>query len=105
MWLRILSSHCKREFKKIRIRTKYIQPSEADNMITERNKLLIQGHIQQARVLDARIAEIISIEGRKKALMFEKYTDNNTSACMSEMWKLKKYLYFQGKHKHFQQRK
>lgn len=51
------------------------------------------GHIQQSRVLDARIAEIISAEGRKKALMFDKYTDNNTSACMSEMWKLKKSLF------------
>ena len=93
MWLRTLSSHCKRAFKKIRIRTKYIKPSLADTMITERNKLLMQGHIQQSRVLDARIAEIISTEGRKKALMFDKYTDNNTSACMSEMWKLKKSLF------------
>ena len=25
--------------------------------------------------------------------MFEKYTDNNTSACLSEMWKMKKALF------------
>ena len=93
IWLRTLKSHCKRAFKKIRIRNKYIKPSAADKMITERNALVRQGNFKESNILDVKIAGIISEEGRKKAIMFEKYTDNNTSACLSEMWKMKKALF------------
>lgn len=93
LWLRNLKSHCKKAFKKIRIRKNYIKPSAAEKMITERNKLLRQGKIKETRHIDVKIAKIISEEGRHKALMFEKYTDNSTSVCLSEMWKMKKSLF------------
>ena len=43
--------------------------------------------------LDAKIAEIISEEEMRKAVMFKKYTDKNQSGTVSEMWKLKKQLF------------
>ena len=88
-WLKTVKAHCHKTFKKIRIRTKKIRLSAADNMITESNKLVRHGKQKEARILDVKIANIISEEGRLKALMFKKYTDSNSSACLSEMWKLK----------------
>ena len=32
-------------------------------------------------------------EGRVRAFMFKKYTDTSHSACLSEMWKIKKGMY------------
>ena len=89
-WMHTLKTHLKRSFKKIRIREKYIKPSSADKFISERNKMVRQGRLNEARIMDAKIASIISQEGRTKAFMFNKYTDSSTSACLSEMWKMKK---------------
>ena len=92
-WMDTLKSHCKKAFKKIRIRTKNIRSSAADKIISERNKLVRHGRIKESRILDGKIAKIISEEGRSKAIMFNKFTDNNMSACLSEMWKMKKSIF------------
>ena len=39
-----------------------------------------------------KIAKLIAEEGRNKAFMFNNYTGNSSSICLSEMWKLKKKL-------------
>ena len=92
-WMRTVKSHCSRALKKVRIRTKKIKTSAANKMITERNKLVRCGKDKEARVLDVKIAKVISEEGRIKAFMFKKYTDSNSSTCLSAMWKLKKNLF------------
>ena len=92
-WLRVVKSHCSKAFKKIRIRTRHIKPSTADSIISKRNKLVSLGKIIESRNLDVEIARIISEEGRHKANMFRKYIDNDSSKCLSEMWKLKKSLF------------
>ena len=52
-----------------------------------------QGLTKESNILDAKIFQIISEEGRNSAYMFEKYTDTNHSACRSEMWKIKKNIF------------
>ena len=89
-WLKVVKSHCSKAFKKIRIRSRNIKPSLVDIFISERIKLVNQGHLIEARDLDVKIARMISEEGRHKADMFKKYIDNDSSSCLSEMWKLKK---------------
>ena len=74
-----------KSFKKIRFRTRKIRQSAADKLISERNKLLRQGNIKDSKNLDAKIAQIISEEGRVRAFMLKKYTDTSHSACLSEM--------------------
>jgi hypothetical protein len=54
---------------------------------------LKQGKDEELKIFDVKIAQIISEEGRSKALMFRKYCDQNGSGVMSEMWKLKKKLF------------
>ena len=76
----------------------------ADYLITQKNKLLKQGNIQESKLLDAQIARKISEEGTFKANMFRKYTERNGNIVLSEMWKLKKRL-FPKNHLHFQQQK
>ena len=92
-WLSTVETHVKNSFKKIRIRPTKIRPSAADRLISQKNKLLKQGKITEAKTLDAQIAIQISEEGRTKANMFKKYTDTNGSIVLSEMWKLKKRLF------------
>ena len=92
-WLRVVKSHCSKTFKKIRIRTRNIKPSTADSIISKRNKLVRQGKIIESRILYVEIARMLSEEGRHKANMFTKYIDNDSSKCLSEMWKLKKNLF------------
>ena len=84
-WIKAVKAHYNISFKKIRIRTRNIKPSNADRLISERNKLVQQGKVNDSRVLDVKIAKIISEEGRQKAAMFKKYMDNDTSSCLSEM--------------------
>ena len=91
-WMNTLKAHCKKAFKLIRIRTHNIKPSGADKLITQGNMLIKQG-AKETLVIDAQIAEMISKEGMKKALMFKKYTDSNTSEAVSQIWKLKKSLF------------
>ena len=92
-WIGNVKSHCKKSFKKIRIRSRTIKPSGADKMITERNKLVKQGRLEESRKLEVKITDIIAEEGRTKAFMFKKYMNTDGSACLSEMWKVKKSLF------------
>ena len=92
-WLRLLKTHCKKAFKKIRIRQRTIKPSKAERLIGQRNKLLKQGEIQKAHSLDVTIASIISEENIKKALMFKKYMNKGETQPVSDMWKLKQSLF------------
>ena len=92
-WLKNVKAYCKSSFKNIRIRPRKIKPSAADRLIGQRNNLLKQGKVEESKVLNVKIAQIISEEGRSKALMFRKYCDQNGSGVMSEMWKLKKKLF------------
>ena len=64
-WIENVKSHCRRAFKKIRIRPNTIKPSVADRLITERNKLVKQGRIEESRKLDVQIVDIIAKEGRR----------------------------------------
>ena len=41
-WIKAVKAHCNKSFKKIRIRTRNIKPSNADRLISERNKLVQQ---------------------------------------------------------------
>ena len=92
-WINNVKSHCKRAFKTIRIRTRNIKLSEADCLISKRNKFLKQGNTEQANILDAHIAKIIFKENRAKAFMFKKYMDKGETQPITEMWKLKKTLF------------
>ena len=92
-WLLHVKTHIKKAFKNIRIRSRKIKPSASDRLISQRNKLLKLGKTQESKYLDAQIAKIISEEGRKKALMFQKFCDKNESTVLSEMWSLKKKLF------------
>ena len=89
-WIANVKSHCRRAFKKIRIRPNTIKPSGADRLITERNKLVKQGRIKESRKLDVQIVDIIAKEGNRKAFIFKKYMNTDASACLSAMWKVKK---------------
>ena len=91
-WLKTLNSHCRKSFKLIRVRSRKIKPSEADRLISERNRIVENGDVDTSHI-DAKIAEIISEEEMNKALIFKKYTDVNQSGAVSEMWKLKKQLF------------
>ena len=62
-WIENVKSHCKKAFKKIRIQSRTIKPSGADKIITERNKLLKQGKIEESKELEGQIADIIAKEG------------------------------------------
>ena len=97
-WMSTVKSHCYRAFKKIRIRKRKIQPSAADKIITQRNKLVKQGRLNESRHLDVKIAKIISEEGRNKAFMFRKFTDNVCQICGN----LRK-NFFQKRHLQFHQ--
>ena len=72
-----VKSHCKKAFKKIR--TRRIKPSAADKLISERNKLLRQGHVKESRALDVTIAKLISEEGSIRAHTFKKSRIRETS--------------------------
>ena len=71
-WMNTIKSHSSIAFKRIRIRNRGIKPSKADCLISKRNKLAKQGNNDEAAVLDAQIATIITEENRSKALMFKK---------------------------------
>ena len=92
-WISTLKSHCKKSFQTIRIRPKRIQPSKADSLINKRNKQLKLGKYDQVKLMDENIAQIVAEEGRAKAKMFERYSDQNGSNSVQEMWKLKKKLF------------
>ena len=51
IWLETVKSHCKKAFKKIRIRTKKIKLSAADKLITERNKLVRHDLTKESNIL------------------------------------------------------
>ena len=88
-WITTLKSQCKKSFKTIRIRPKRIQPSSADKLINERNKLSKQGKTDKVKEINETIAQIVAKEGRNKAKRFEQFSDQN----VREMWKLKKKLF------------
>ena len=69
-----------------------IKPSAADRLIDLRNRLLKQGNSEESQKLDVIIANTISEEGQKKAIMFRKYCNRNESGILSDMWNLKKKL-------------
>ena len=68
-WIGNVKTHCKKSFKKIRIRSRTIKPSGADKIITERNKLVKQGRLEESRKLEVQIADLIAEEGRTKAFI------------------------------------
>ena len=92
-WMTVLKTHAKKSFKTIRIQPRKIKPSEADKLITHRNRLVIEHKVKEAQQLNVKIATIISKESRKKAFMFKKFTDISSSGCLSEMWKTKNSLF------------
>ena len=96
IWKHLLNDHCKKSFKKMRIRKKKLKPSKADKLINERNKL-IKNHkeenSEEIKKLDMEISNTIATEEREKFLQFKQFEDQNGSTNMSEMWKLKKKLW------------
>ena len=92
-WITTLKSQCEKSFRKIRIRPKRIQPSSADKLINERNKLSKEGKTDKVKEIDEKIAQIVANEARNKAKMFEQFSDQNKSGNVREMWKMKKKLF------------
>ena len=95
-WKHILEKHCKASFPTIRIRKKTLKPSQADQLINERNKLLKipnEDNIVKINNLSVIIADTIAKEERAKCHMMKKFCNQNGSANLTEMWKLKKKLW------------
>lgn len=70
----LLNEHCRKYFKKIRIRKKYIRPSKADKLLNERTQLLknnTEFDSDKIKDLDKKIGDIIADEERDKCLKFK----------------------------------
>ena len=70
-WISTVKPYCNKSFKKIQIWKRNIRPSATDNMITQRNRLVRQDRFYRSRLVDVKIAKMISEEGRNKAFMFK----------------------------------
>ena len=92
-WKQLLNEHCRKAFKKIRIRKQNMKPSKANQLINERSKLAKTKTDEELKELDSKIADIISEEEREKVMKFQKFTNQNGSVNLPEMWKLKKKLW------------
>ena len=98
-WFDTLKAYCKKSYPMIRIRSKHMKNSSADNLITRRNEL--KQHIEDGKSnkeeelhkLEVEIATIIEKEETNKAKLFTKFCNESSSINITEMWKLKKTIW------------
>ena len=100
-WDKMVMSHCKKAFPKIRVRSRKIKGSGADKIIQERNILKKKqdesktNTVEDIQIIDMemKINNILAEEERNKSHRFKKFCAENGSVRVSEMWKLKKELW------------
>ena len=96
-----MKSYCDKAFPKVRVRTRKLKRSEADRLIEKRNKIKLKkirantegDNDDSLKQLEEEISEILAKEGRDKAYQFKKFSAENGSASVSDMWILKKRLW------------
>ena len=99
-WRSVLKSYCEKSFPKVRVRTRKLKRSEADSLIEKRNKMKLklikankEGHDDDSlKQIEEEIAETLAMEGRNKAFQFKKFSAENGSVSVTDMWILKKRL-------------
>ena len=96
-WRRVLNSHCKEVFKKIRIRKKKIKPikSSIANLINERNRIIANPENKdKIDSINNEISEKEAEENRNIIVHnFKQFSDNSETINMQQMWKLLKNLW------------
>ena len=99
-WRKVLNLHCKKSFKKIRIRKKKIKPinSSIAYLINKRNILSKDKFNivteEKIKCLDEEIANKEAEENRNLIIKnFKKFSDNPENINLNEMWKLSKSLW------------
>ena len=96
-WKDTLNSYCKKSFPKIRVRTRKVRPSGAENAIYERNILkkkqddsnISSEEEVKLNCLEKVIGDILAEEVKSKAYKFKKFCSENGSININKMWKLK----------------
>ena len=100
-WKKLLEKHCEKSFPRIRIRSKKINKSKADDLMKARNilkkkhdnKNTTKDEDLQLDKLEKSIANILAEEGFNKAKQFKKYCVQHGSVSLKEMWNLKKHIW------------
>jgi hypothetical protein len=99
-WRNLLNVFCKKAFRKIRIKRQHIKPSNADDLINQRNKLKKKFENEEneeikveVNKLKKHISEILQKENVSKAKKFIQFCDKNSSLHMQQVWKLKSHVW------------
>ena len=80
-WRKILITHCKKSFKKIRI-IKNKKEASIAVLIDKRNKILHEDSEENLKEIDYKIAECEALEN------FKSFSENPESISMQKMWKI-----------------
>ena len=94
-WRKVLATHCKKSFKKIRIRknAKMFVTWSIVKLIDRRNKLLEEGSEKELNDINKAIAELEATEKRNKIMKnFRSYSGNPKNVGLPKIWKLLKKL-------------
>ena len=96
-WRKVLNSHCKNAFKKIRIRKKKVKPISPSiaTLINQRNTLS-DAHENQKKIelIEEEIAEKVALQNRNIIVKnFKQLSDNCENVNLQKMWKLMKNLW------------
>ena len=94
-WRQILSTYCKKSFKKIRIRNTHKKPVKKSIavLIDKRNKITDEGSESQKEDIERNIAELEALEIRNEIMKnFKLYSENPENISMQKMWKVFKRL-------------
>ena len=96
-WRNVLDTYCKRAFRKIRVKSKKVKPSGAEELNNKRNKLIklieTKRNIktqEEIDILDKEIANILHNKAKCNAYQFRKFCDRSSSFPVQLMWKIKK---------------
>ena len=96
-WRKVLNSHCKKSFKKIRIRKRKLKPIQANiaKLINKRNDLSKDDNAKnEIQALDEEIANKEAEENRNIIVKnFKQFSDNLESINVNQMWKHLKTLW------------
>ena len=88
-----MRTHCKKSFKKIRIRKNKKKPVKKAIavLIDKRNKILHEDSEENLKEIDEKIAECEALEIRNEIMKnFKSFSENPESISMQKMWKLLK---------------
>ena len=94
-WRHVLKVHCKKSFKKIRIKRKTIKPVNKSlaRLIDKRNKLIKEGASLELDEISKAVAVFEADEIRSQIMKnFKFYSENPENISMPKMWKLLKKL-------------